>query len=68
MLNGKTIITLLTVGLLKNSINGKFILKQNSIGREKVELDLPNYATKADFLKSKSFLKSSFSSFKMQSR
>ena len=50
MLNGKVTIILLTVGLIKKySINGEYFSEpKSSGGRVKVELDLSNYATKAD--------------------
>ena len=51
MLNGKTAIILLTVGLIKKTIWMKdfFPEPKSSAGRMKFESDLPNYARKADF-------------------
>ena len=51
MLNGKATTNLLTVGLIKNIIvyMSAYFPKQESFGANvKVELDLSNYATKAD--------------------
>ena len=50
MLNGKATIVLLTIGLVKKtSINEWIFSKSKPLRRKvKVELDLSNYATKAD--------------------
>ena len=50
MLNGKATIVLLTIGLIKKaSINERIFSKPKPLRRKvKVELDLYNYATKAD--------------------
>ena len=52
MLNGKTTIVLLTVGLIKKDITQMieyFPEPKSSRGTLKVELDLSNYAPKLDF-------------------
>ena len=51
MLNGNATIVLLTVGLIKKDIvlmSGYFPEPKSSGGKVKIELDLSNYATKAD--------------------
>ena len=49
MLNGNTMIIILTVGLIKKTQMREYFLElKSSEGRVKVELDLPNYATEAD--------------------
>ena len=54
MLNGKALIILLTVGLIKkHSINEYFSELKSSGGRVKVELDLSHYAIKADLKNAK---------------
>ena len=56
MLNGKALIILLTVGLIKkHSINEYFSELKSSGGRVKVELDLSHYAIKADLKNAKGF-------------
>ena len=53
MLNGKATIVLLTVGLIKrHSTMSEYLPEPKySEGSVKVELDLSNYGTKADFKK-----------------
>ena len=49
MLNGKAVIVLLTVGLIRKTQMSKYFPEpKSSGGKVKVELDLSNYATKAD--------------------
>ena len=51
ILNGKATIIILTVGLIKKDIvwmSEYFPEPKSSGGRVKIELDLPNYATKTD--------------------
>ena len=49
MLNGNTMIIILTVGLIKKTQMREYFLELKSSDRRvKVELDLPNYATEAD--------------------
>ena len=48
MLNGKAMIVLLTAALTKRFISEYFPEPKSLGGRMTVELDLPNYATKAD--------------------
>ena len=49
MLNGKTMIIILTVGLIKKTQMREYFPElKSSEGRVKVELDLSNYATEAD--------------------
>ena len=49
MLNGKTMIIILTVGLIKKTQMREYFPElKSSEGKVKVELDLSNYATEAD--------------------
>ena len=50
MLNGKAVIILLSVGLMNKTYKYKWVFSKTEIfrGKLKVELDLSNYATKAN--------------------